>query len=151
MANDIRIAQTYLLPPRSSFWQWCEGGEVIAWKNGATITFRAELTEVLRRLAPSQLPPLSGLLLVLAAARDDWSAIPFEVGDSAAWEFSSEEGSEALASLFIDRQGLNKLQNLQHDLRSTVEAKAALAEFIFEGVKAAVTPSGAAVILQFSN
>lgn len=149
MVDEIVIAQKYLLPPTPCFWHWCESGEVISWKGGGTITFRAELVEVLRLLAPAKLPPLSSLLLVLAATRDDWSGIPFEVGDSAAWGFASEEASDIVASLFVDRQGLNQLQNLEHSLRSSIEAKVVLAELIFERVEPAATPSEAAAILQY--
>ena len=148
MTGDITVARRYLLPPDRSFWHWQAGGDVVAWQGGSTIAFRAELVQILRRLAPERLPPLSTLLLVLAATRDNWDELPFEVGDSAAWGFTSEEAPE-IAALLVNRNGLRKLRELDPELRCSVEAKVVLAESVFEQVRPVATPEEAAIILQY--
>src|SRR5262245_54425529 len=62
----------YLARPANSFWEWRENGEVVAWPDGTTIAFRPQLVFVLERLAPGGLPPLSSVILLLAACRESW-------------------------------------------------------------------------------
>ena len=67
MSNE---PQRLLTAPDSSFWQWKEEGQVIAWADGQTIAFREEVLAVLRRLAPNGLPPFGAVVLLLAATHE---------------------------------------------------------------------------------
>lgn len=154
--NDLGIAQKYLLPPPNAFWKWGDQGVVIEWKSGGTIAFRAELMPILRHLAPVGLPPLSTLLLVLAATRDGWGSAPIgPILNLAIWgrEDASDvdtPGSRALHNrLFSDDEGLGKIGKLDPDLRKTVDAKGTLAEVIFEGFKPLTPPNEAEVVLNY--
>ena len=73
MSDEQRNAQIYLMPPKDTFWEWRDEGEVITWTDGRTIAFRAELLQVLRCLAPQGLPPISAILILLAAMRENWN------------------------------------------------------------------------------
>jgi len=72
LLDEAAAVRRYLAPPVSAPWRWDDGGEVIAWLDGQTIAFRAEMAEVLTRLARHGLPPFSAVLLLLAACRDGW-------------------------------------------------------------------------------
>ncbi|UOQ51206.1 hypothetical protein [Hymenobacter cellulosivorans] len=65
-------ALQYFQAPKSYFWHWAEGGEVVEWQNGGTICYREELQAVLSALAPEGLPPLGAVLLLLASCSDAW-------------------------------------------------------------------------------
>ncbi len=125
------LAREYLAPPAFSFWQWDDAGEVVVWKDGTTIAFRAELVEVLTRLAPAGLPPLNAVLLLLAACRDSWHESAQGVGTLVGLLTTLTRRSfppwlpEVLSRL--DAVGV-----LRPELRSSPEAKAVLAEVVFE-------------------
>jgi len=76
MTLDHVQIRSYFAPPARSYWRWTDGGRVATWKDELTIAFREELEFVLGRLAPSGLPPLGSLLLLLAACRDNWEEPP---------------------------------------------------------------------------
>lgn len=56
----------YFRAPRDDFWYWADNGTVIAWSFGNTICYREDLLALLRQVN-SGLPPLSPLLLLIAA------------------------------------------------------------------------------------
>lgn len=154
--NDLAIAQKYLLPSPNAFWRWRDQGVVIEWKSGGTIAFRAELIPILRHLAPVGLPPLSTLLLVLAATRDSWGSAPIgSILNLAIWGRDGASdvdtpGSRALHNrLFSDDEGLGKINRLDPDLRKTVEAKGTLAEVLFEGFQPLTPPNEAEIVLNY--
>jgi len=76
MTLDHVQIRSYFAPPARSYWRWTDGGRVATWKDELTIAFREELEFVLWRLAPSGLPPLGSVLLLLAACRDNWEEPP---------------------------------------------------------------------------
>ncbi len=59
----------YFNAPKDYFWQWAEKGTVIEWLNGNTICYRDDLLAILQQLEAKGLPPLSPLLLLLAACQ----------------------------------------------------------------------------------
>lgn len=149
MSNQITHAKSYLLPLVPSFWQWQDQGDVITWKDGETIAFRAELYPILERLAPLSLPPLSPLLLVLAASRDSWETLPAQIDVAEALDPTGDHYRATMAALFDDTTGLGKLRQLPSELRSSPEAKGVLAEVIFEGFQPTLPPEQAPAVLQF--
>ncbi|GAB3638243.1 hypothetical protein GCM10027422_38330 [Hymenobacter arcticus] len=70
----------YFQPPQGYFWRWAEGNEVVEWVNGTTITYREELAALLTGLAPTGLPPLGAVLLLLAACNTGWKESSAEIG-----------------------------------------------------------------------
>jgi len=65
-------AIAYLSPPKNSFWMWDERGQAICFRDGTTVAFRHELREMVAALPAHGLPPMTALVLVLAACRDSW-------------------------------------------------------------------------------
>jgi MoxR-vWA-beta-propeller ternary system domain bpX0 len=59
----------YFRPPEGDFWFWSDNGTVIAWTFGNTICYRDDLIALLRQVN-SGMPPLSPLLLLIAACKE---------------------------------------------------------------------------------
>ncbi len=148
MSDQINIARKYLLPPAESFWDWCDGGETIAWIDGKTITFRGELAQIIKHLAPGGLPPLGALLLLLAATRESWKLPPDDLSTIAGWLSNTESARENVNALYVVMEQLDKVHALESDLRSTPEAKSILAEIVFENITERTSAEDAAVIAQ---
>ena len=141
-------AAFYLSPTLDSGWRWSGDGEVLTWSSGKTIAFRQEVEAVLRRLAPEGLPPFGAVALVLSACRENWleSAERQTIVDHAgvfAGMGIGGLGTEKVkgAQLVFRRvireiddlvQGLDAVAALPAHLREGVEAKALLAEVVFE-------------------
>lgn len=70
----------YFTPPEPYFWRWQDAGQVVGWTDNRTIAFRDEIVQILERLVPEGLPPLGSLLLLLAACRANWLALPARRG-----------------------------------------------------------------------
>ena len=135
MNDDLRITREYLTAPQGAFWSWQERGEVLTWADGKTIVFREELRHVLARLAPRGLPPFGSVALLLAATRDNWGEAPSESGILAGClrcAVGTEDQSGILNDVIV---GLERVHRLDRDLRTHPEAKAALAEIVFEGAR----------------
>ncbi len=146
MIDDASIVHRYLAPPTGWFWQWSDGGEVIAWSNGATIAFRGELVQVLERLAPRGLPPFDTVVLILAACRGTWQTSSPELSSlvstlAGAGRRTFPQGlSQVLA-------GLDAVAQLPAGLRSGVEAEAVLVELVLEESRYRTTPTEADAIV----
>ena len=56
------------------FWQWEEGGEVVAIPSGSTIAYKGQIAGILEKLLDPGLPPFGSLLLVLIATNPDANA-----------------------------------------------------------------------------
>ena len=106
-------AQRYLLPPHDTFWTWKDEGEVIAWADDTTIAFRQELLYVLQKLAPEGLPPLGAVILLMAATRDQWSAISLEPGILAGMLRTLEHGDAHNPLLATVLAGLDRVFYLE--------------------------------------
>ena len=63
----------YFITPHFYFWRFAERGAVVEWSNGPTICYREELQAALEAFAPTGLPPLTTVLLLLGACADDWN------------------------------------------------------------------------------
>lgn len=125
------IVWHYLTPLEVDFWRWEDQGEVVAWKEQLeTIAFRAELVNVLERLAPSGLPPLSAVLMLLAACRDEWD---FTSCGAFLHSLRPKEPFPKLDALLA-------IHNLPRDLRTDAVARAEIAAAAFERPNFRCTP-----------
>lgn len=129
-------ARSYLSPTHETFWHWKDNGEVVAWKDGKTIAFRAEIHQILRRLAPRGLPRFGAVILLLAATRDSWQEAATEPGILSAILSNGDSydlvRSEVLADVL---GGLDKVSMLETDLRTDPDAKEVMVELVFEGLQ----------------
>ena len=71
--STIKPALWYFITPHFYFWRFTEKGAVAEWTNGPTICYREELESALETFVPTGLPPLTTVLLLLAACQDDWN------------------------------------------------------------------------------
>ncbi|MEK7865424.1 MAG: hypothetical protein AAB434_01990, partial [Planctomycetota bacterium] len=136
MPDSIDFARSYLTPPAFLFWRWSDGGRVVTWTDGATIAFREEVSRVILRLAPGGLPDFGAVVVLLAACREAW------IG-SAEGALSEVEGILERYRLFGDgfarvwigdmRSELRRLAVVAPRLPAQPDAKAVLAEAVFEG------------------
>ena len=146
------LATSYLSPSTDSLWRWSSDGEVLTWSDGATIAFRQEVEAVLARLAPQGLPPFGAVAMLLAACRDGWDRSP---GRDAFLRYATVFGQwrggagftpgGSASQLVFQRvargiedvvKGLDAVSGFAPDVRQSTEAKATLAEAVFEGSKA---------------
>lgn len=133
MAVDAR---KYLVPTHETFWQWKENGEVIAWLDGTTIAFRAEVAGVLRRLAERGLPPFGAIVLLLAATRDNWDEALQESDLRAKVSRGlGADNSEGRALLSQVLAQLQRISQLSPELRSSPVAKETIVEMAFDGLR----------------
>ncbi len=144
---DESAVRNYLAPPLESPWSWRDDGETVAWNDGPTIAFRAEIEAVLRRVAPRGLPPFGAVLWLLGACRDG------EAGRRAVSELGSQFDmfrkllSSSVVSDNVVFVGLENVRQLPVELRVSVEAKATLAEMVFEHSGSSWTPAVATKIV----
>jgi hypothetical protein len=157
MSDLTRDVLAYLTPRREAFWQWAGPPMAVAWRDGRTIAFRQELAAVLTHLAPGGLPPFGAVLMVLAACRDNWPAADNARQLAAGYEGGFEQdlaGVTRPAGLVISLvvpasvrselagvvEDLDRIAALPAELRTSVAAKCAIVETVFEGLDRAVPP-----------
>ncbi len=127
----LAAAREYFRQPQPGFWEWDD--DAITWCGQSTIVFRQELRQIVERLAPGGLPRFAHLLLLLAACREGWSRNRLE--QALTRELASLTGNSAPDLFAFDQpmSGLERIHRLPDDLRTSIEAKAMLAEMVFEG------------------
>lgn len=120
----------WLTPPDHYLWQWDEDGHA-SWRDGSTIAVREEIAALLAFLAPSGLPPLGSLLLVIMACQGRASQIHSAALNCAAQH--PESGPTAPMARMITTASviLNAISSLPPALRSTATARSRLALFLF--------------------
>ncbi|QDU59381.1 hypothetical protein Pan216_02090 [Planctomycetes bacterium Pan216] len=137
LSNELEVVRRYFLPGRDSFWEWRDGGDVVAWRDGRTIAFRLELEYVVRKLSDRGLPPLNALLLLLAATRDNW-----EDGPQVAGLVSSHVGESGSGDLLVEvLDGLHRIRSMPAEEWKPLREKAYLASMIFEESKSKTSPN----------
>ena len=119
--TDDRNSLTFNWP---GAWRWADNDQVLVWDDGTTIAFRAEIEAVLKGLSTIGLPPLSAVVLLLAACRDSWpeSSRQLEMPEFSAFNHLQQDVLPAL----------NRVAALPRDLRESLDAKVNLAAFVFE-------------------
>jgi hypothetical protein len=142
------LATGYLSPSTDSLWRWSGDGDVLTWTDGTTIAFRQEVEHVIERLAPHGLPPFGAVAMLLAACRDGWEQSPGRdafvryAAVFSQWRTGAEAGTRLHASQLVFQrvakgieqvvQGLDVVGRFAPENRQPKEAKAALAEAVFE-------------------
>lgn len=72
MTNEVsKLAIDYFSPYQEYFWKWTENGEVIEWSHHNTLCYREDLQNILSGISSEGIPPLSTVLLMLAACQGD--------------------------------------------------------------------------------
>ena len=135
MDNPLRSAVKYLSPPMGAFWRWEDEGRVVAWTNGATISFREELAAVLQRLARRGLPELDGVLLLIAATRSSWKHDSSDL----------RERIPNLRQFFLD---LDRVHAFPAEHIYSIRAKQELAEAVFESSPCVINADVAAIVCE---
>ena len=144
MNPERQQAIAYLQAPPNGLWRWAEEGDVLVWADGATVSFRAEIVQILQWLAPNGVPPFGAIALMLAGCRGKVPSV-LSLLESPTTPLSPERGPKA-AALFTARLQLaaqleaalvelRKLSTLPADLKTGIKAKCVLAEAILETAK----------------
>lgn len=140
MNAEQTLGVAYLKARPSDPWRWAENGEVLTWRDGTTVAFRAEILQILRALAPQRLPPFGSVVFLLAACRGKLPTFA-EVFPAAASLDQGPSGQmlrvlgRSPASLFDDSvKELGRVSALPEGLRTSLRAKQALAEAVLESV-----------------
>lgn len=125
----------YAVPPEGHFWKWSADYEAIEWADGRTLAMWPEVLTVLNHLdSDSGIPPLGSVLLLLAACRDEWPAqrpLNHAVIRPILEISQSDSIPPEVAAVLIT--GLDLINNLPKDLRSSLAAKCHLITATFEG------------------
>ncbi|MBI3863396.1 MAG: hypothetical protein HY290_16015 [Planctomycetia bacterium] len=146
MGFEFMLARRYLAPHAGTFWEWQDGGQVVAWRDGGSIAFRAEIERVLDRLAPHGLPPMDAVVMFLAACRSGQRADGRELIAADVLPASWIAGQED--QLYADVVStLDSIAALPSGVRDTPARKAELAALVFEAAQAVETPEAAAAIV----
>ncbi len=158
-------AREYLTARTPSFWRWSADGQTLEWPDGATITFRGELAPVLARLAPRGLPPFGSIVLLMAACREKYlfssarrglifayanCLSPSSVGQikPGAGPVSTVLFRRVMDELERVADGLHTVASLPAEQRQSPEAKAILAEAVFESTEPALEAEAAAIVVE---
>ena len=137
MKADHFEALNYLTAPANVCWRWADQGTVLVWSDGSTIAFREEIAAVLQQLAPGKLPPFPAVALLLAACRGKLPELVDIIGKS---KLAAEAKDSLLKvtrhQLAVQVEAmlteLQKVTQLPTELITGLEAKALLAEIVFE-------------------
>ena len=145
MNDNYLAALRYLSVPIRSFWKWDDGGGVVVWRSGGTITFREELSAVLRRLAPQGLPSIDAVLLLIAATRSGWITDSKELREVAASQLPGFDTPGATLR-HPPFSALNHVQALSSKWYESIEAKGEFSAFVFESTPRVVSAEVAVVV-----
>jgi len=147
--TDDGLIREYLRSAPDTFWEWGEGGDVITWKDGRTIAFRDELRTVLAWLAPQGLPSLDSIALLLAATHDSWDANRDDTGILLLNILDSFLSSPQQRALLQDvLSGLDRVRQLDSELRMPVRSKAVLTEVVLSRCRKLAEPDVATSIVE---
>jgi hypothetical protein len=158
----------YVARDEPTFWTWVDGGRAVAWTQGPgtpgaggepgdralaapgpTIAFTAELGQLLRLVAGDGLPSFPALLLVLAACRDGWQEAA-EASFSRIVAASAEDADapdRLLPAIAAANGALHVISALPPELRTGLEARAALVAELFAGTPPRVAARDAAEVV----
>ncbi len=145
--SDFEAARRYLTPSSAAPWRWGDEGQVVEWADGSTVAFREELDGILRHLAPRGLPPMTALLLLLAACRESWG----RTADHLVMNFglaATIERSDVPDWLPEFCRRLDAVHALPADLRCDLEARTVLAETVFEDSPVAISATDASRVVR---
>ena len=167
MTATDALSIDYFLPPKDTFWGWSPDGKTLVTRSGKTICFSQEIEEVLLRLKSRGLPPLGAVVLLVAACRDGWNDNAEIRGALAEFSYISRRKSPVAPPNFVvtdqtaekmnafiqkEKVGtvlreLDRLAGLRAELRRSIGAKAALAEYVFETSRRVTSPREADALI----
>lgn len=128
----------YLASSDQTFWKWSDDNDVVVWKEGTTIAFRAMLMELVRHRSDRGLPPFDHLLLVVSACRDSWDEwSPQGIAPSRENNWLPET-LPLRGDLWEQLSELNKMPS---ELRTGLKAINLLLDVVFEETEAVLPPS----------
>ena len=134
------LNHVYFHQARNGFFRWDDDGQVLVWDNGLTISFREELTTVLQKLAAQgRLPPLNAVATLLSACQSNWpearwflSLLADDVADVSLREICDCSPAWDTSSARQLRNELDRIHAIEHELRSSTDARCELAAMVFE-------------------
>ena len=141
MNLDFHTVRNYFAPPSQPYWRWEEGGHVLTWKDGLTICYRDEVAAILARLAPSGLPPLGSVLLLMAAWRERWNVAPLRTELLQTHMKLLHENDDYSQLLDEVLAGLAQVQRCRGLVSNRPEAKMELAALVFDAAPGRFLPS----------
>lgn len=166
MSRQEEFTRLYLGEPSITFWRWQDGGNRLTWADGQTICTREQLREVLVPMASRGLPPMSAVLLVLAASDASWEKKDtgrdlllnylhyLENGRKQARSRSRGIQIDIADSSLTRRlegviEGLDRVHRLPESRRTDSACRARLLEVIFEPATRRLEPEVAQRVLDF--
>jgi hypothetical protein len=142
--DKLDLARHYLAPPGNYFWKWDDGGRTASWSDRTPIAFQSEILLVLEQLAPTGLPPLGSLVLLLACCNDNWrkssAGTGILLGMAMRLEHSSDQ-EKLKARIGELTAAMDRIADLPETERKGSQARARLAATVFEGEKALLSPA----------
>ncbi len=137
--DSASLVSQYWIPQSQLFWKWdwdslTAGKETsipnVLWSEGPTLCLGQELEKVLNGLASTGAPPLTIILLILAATRDDRTQLMEGAGSRALqyWKEDCQLSHEQIESI---TSGLSAIQRLPRKLRIDAPAKIHLLQCLF--------------------
>ncbi|HEY1120578.1 MAG TPA: hypothetical protein VGE67_03225, partial [Haloferula sp.] len=135
----------YAMPPAGHYWKWSSGHDAIEWADGTTLALWPEVHTLLDHLAANGgLPPLGAVLLLLASCRDDQDKSVSKVRRLLAGGATRDLPPDVISRL---EQGLEAIQQLPRESRTSLGAKCQLAQAIFEKTSFSLSLENSAAIL----
>lgn len=156
---ELALALSYLIAPPDGLWRWADDGDTLAWHDGTTVAFRAEVVAVLETLAPNGLPPFHAVVLLLAACRGKVPDDPARLLQSGV-KVPDTTGEDALVDQLAAAIGaqerrytatlelLRALGRFPTETRAGTRAKTVLMEAVFETTTPALAPEDAGAVLR---
>ncbi len=137
--ESASLISQFWIPPAQTFWRWdwdsARSGSPTRipnalWLEGSTLCLGEELDQVLEGLEDSGVPPLSIILLVIAATRDDRSKFQdeSELHVLSYWKEICHLSHDQIESI---TSGLSAIQRLPKRLRSDTSAKTQMLQCLF--------------------
>lgn len=137
----------YILPPRGYFWAWSDD-YAVEWEDGSTVAVWEEIDAVLSFTAPTGLPPLGSIVLILVACSEQWESRWQQVRHLASASTGESQPLRTTERLLLPVEAaLNKIHQLPADLRKGASARCALISAVFEGVFNRLPPAVSSGIL----
>ncbi|MFO0820657.1 MAG: hypothetical protein U1A77_22100 [Pirellulales bacterium] len=126
MTKTRNAYHDYFSSHNPQLWDWHEEGNVVAWNEGETIAFRAELSPILARLTTRGLPNFEALIFLLAACRESGS--PRDLRR----RMMMSDAVELRALINLIDQVLTRLKPVYESRRqlATLEARVELADMV---------------------
>lgn len=130
----------YFSAPPDHFWEWdCgtgQGDEAVVWHDDrAAIVLRMELNLLLKELAPTGLPPMGSILLVLDASREVWDVDRMcdRISKASLRFIGGKELPAGVVSMWpMVSRGLQQIRDLPGELRFGFPARQRLLQMVFE-------------------